>query len=496
MKVAIYVRVSTDEQAEEGYSIAAQRDRLLAFCMSQGWEVVGTYIDDGVSAKDLERPELKRLLNDMESALFDVVLVYRLDRLTRSVIDLYTLLQRFERHNVKFKSATEVYDTTTAMGRLFITLVAALAQWERENLGERVRFGMEQMVREGKRPGGPVPFGYAPDGITVIEEEKEICRELRRLYMVERLGFRSIAVNLNQRGMLKRGEEWAAQTVWYVLDNPFYAGKIRWGERNKKGTYTSRKKEDHVNCIYQDGQQETIFTWEEYEEHTLRMKRRSFNGYTKVREYWFAGVLRCAKCGSRMTGRYHQNKRQDGSYRKILSYICANRQQGKGCTMPMFRQELVEHLLMEYLRKIKLDFGKMEDMSAEATVKNDDVKREVEKLRAELRKVEERSKKWQYMFVEDLITADDLRKRKAEDQMQREAIENRITELSNMTEEVNEHKQMMIDLLDMWDVLEDGEKNDIIQTIFADIILDTPLERAHGRKGQFIPSSIVEVKYN
>src|SRR6476659_1229053 len=100
------------------------------------------------------------MISHIEEGFIDVVLVYRLDRLTRSVLDLYKLLDIFEQNNCKFKSATEVYDTTTAMGRLFITLVAALAQWERENLGERVTMGMLQRAREGQWKGGPPAYGY------------------------------------------------------------------------------------------------------------------------------------------------------------------------------------------------------------------------------------------------------------------------------------------------------------------------------------------------
>lgn len=144
MKCIVYVRVSTDEQAKHGFSIAAQIEKLEAYCISQGWELVDKYIDEGYSAKDLQRPAFEKMMDTLKQGNIDVLLVYRLDRLTRSVMDLYKILKILDDNNCMFKSATEVYDTTNAMGRLFITLVAAIAQWERENLGERVRLGMEK----------------------------------------------------------------------------------------------------------------------------------------------------------------------------------------------------------------------------------------------------------------------------------------------------------------------------------------------------------------
>lgn len=116
MRVAIYIRVSTEEQVKEGYSISAQKHKLKAFCIAQDWEVAGIYPDEGISAKDMNRPNLQRMLKDIEEGLIDCVLVWRLDRLTRSVSDLYKILEKFEKYNCKFKSATEVFDTTSAMG--------------------------------------------------------------------------------------------------------------------------------------------------------------------------------------------------------------------------------------------------------------------------------------------------------------------------------------------------------------------------------------------
>src|SRR5690606_18703840 len=134
----------------------------------------------------------------------------RLDRLTRSVRDLHKLLDTLDSNGVKFKSATELYDTSTAMGKLFITLVAAIAEWELDNLRGRVRFGMEQLVREGKWHGGPVPFGYSWDGetMTIVEDEAVSLREMRRVYMSGE-GYGATANILNATGYLRNGKNWS-----------------------------------------------------------------------------------------------------------------------------------------------------------------------------------------------------------------------------------------------------------------------------------------------
>lgn len=493
MRAAIYIRVSTEEQANEGFSIEAQKRRLLSYADSQDWEVAEVYIDDGWSAKDLNRPEMKRMMKDVENHLFDVVLVYKLDRMTRSSIDCDQLLKLFEQHSVKFQSCTESFETRTATGRLFIRLVADIAQWERENIAERVRFGMEQMVLEGRRPGGPVPFGYDKDGKTIIPNERNTLRLLRKLYL-EGDGLKAVALKLNNMGLLRRGRKWGTFTVWYALDNPYYAGKIRYGAKKSNGKYASRKKEGVVDLLLQDSDQQLVFTWEEYEEHQAEMKRRAFKGHSKVREYWFTGVLTCGKCGSKMSGRYHQNKRQDGSYKKILSYICTNRQEGKGCTMPMFRQELVEKLIMEHIESITLDNEQLQEIAVSAEM--DDVKDQRILLEQELAKIRERRKKWQRMYADDLIDEDELRSHTADEKNNEQQILKLLAEMPQEPDyEASEPNNLLFRLPDLWDVLDDKEKHDLILDIFDNITLHTPLDRARGRKGKFIPASIESVTY-
>lgn len=503
MKIACYIRVSTEMQVSEGYSLDAQRDRLLNYCKSQdNWEIYDWYIDEGESAKDLKRKDMQRLLLDATKGLFDVVLVYKLDRLTRSVRDLHRLLDTFEKHSVKFRSATEVYDTTTAMGKLFITIVAALAEWERENLAERVRFGMEQLVSEGRWHGGPVPIGYDWDGSTmhVVDDEYTTLRELRRIYMSGD-GFGSTSKKLNATGYTNRGSPWTAQSVWYVLDNPLYAGKIRYGSKKKNGKYATRKKEERVNVIWSETGFPTIFTWEEYEEHTLRMRRRQFYGHSKKREYWFSGVMKCARCGKTMVGRPYTNKRADGTVPEgIVNYICGGRMMRNGCNMPLLRQSVASSLIMEYIRRVApISKGELLEAAKEEEQHARDHRSELDQLRKELKAVTERRKKWQYMFAEDLINESDFRYHKREEDEKERFILDRIEEVKAESIGVSAgFAQMMYDLPDVWDRLDDLDKKEFMQTIFKGIIVECDVENGKtiSAKGKTLPFRIVDVNYN
>ncbi|QOS98153.1 recombinase family protein [Brevibacterium sp. JNUCC-42] len=497
MRVAIYSRVSTDEQAQEGFSIPAQKDKLTAFVHSQDWDIFDYYIDEGVSGKDIDRPELQRLLSDVKNRKIDIVLVYRLDRLTRSVLDLYKLLQEFDKHEVKFKSATEIYDTTTAIGRLFITLVAALAQWERENLGERVRFGMEQMIKEGRRPGGPIPYGYNQDG-ELIPEEATILRRIRQLYLGGE-GYWSIARKLNAEGVLKRNVKWSSFSIYYVLENPYYAGQIRWGGKKTNGKYATRKKEERVECIIHQGDHEAVFSLEEYQECIDYMKKRQFYSQPKSPNYWFSGVLRCGRCGSSMSGKTLKRKSADGSDLIHINYFCAQRQQGQGCDMPMFRQRLVEELIMDHLAQVKIDHKNVKKLAKESTKKKTQLDITKNDLEKQLLKIADRKKKWQYAYVEELITVEELRKRTIEE---RELETQLINELAIINSQVKANVsnsdvlELMIELPDLWNVLGDHDKNKIIRTIFSKVVLNTPVQKVVARKGKPFPALIELVEYN
>lgn len=493
LRVAVYIRVSTDMQVEDGFSIDGQRTRLSSYAESQDWTIYDFYIDDGYSAKDLKRPQMERMMEDMKNRLFDIVLVYKLDRLTRSVGDLHALLKTFDIYDVKFKSATEIFETTTAMGRFFITLVGAMAEWERGTISERVRFGVEQMVVEGRRPGGVLPYGYTKEE-KLIPEEAALIREIRDLYL-SGLGFKSIAMRMNRAGKLRRGRDWTDATVGYTLENPFYAGIIRLGSKTSTGAYVNSNRDDRVKCIYGKGSHEAIFSQDEYDDIKSTIKRRAIGGYSQIGIYWFSGVLRCGRCGAAMFGRMTKRKTKSKGIVRTQYYICSNKHHVRSCDLPTFQQAHVEHLVFEYIKQLQVDMDKLEK-EAKKLIKDDSKqKNDMDNAKRELAKVNERREKWQYMFVEGLIGKQDIRKKMAEEdekeQELREIIAQNQQSLSGMPR-INE----LVDLAEGWEYFDDKEKKDLIYTLFNKIHINTDLKHVKGVKNKFFDAYIQEITFN
>lgn len=281
MTVGIYVRVSTNEQVREGYSIDTQIRLLKMYCETQGWENIKIYSDGGYSAKDTDRPQFQKLKSDIKKKRISVLLVYKLDRMTRSVRDLFDILSFLEEHNCAFKSATEQYDTTTAMGRMFIGLVGLMAQWERENLGERVAITMKQKILIDNEASGAQPFGYKiVDKKRVInEEEKEVVLQMIALF--KSLGsVAGVAKELNRLNIPTRTKRthWSHQTVRQVLRNPALCGTV---------VYDGETAEDAF---------EGIITKDEFLDLSRRIEKQNLIRLKSPTRGLFSGILKCPQC--------------------------------------------------------------------------------------------------------------------------------------------------------------------------------------------------------
>jgi site-specific DNA recombinase len=456
MKVAVYVRVSTEEQAKEGYSISAQKERLTAYCMSQGWEIVNFYVDEGYSAKNMDRPELKRMLKHIQEGIIECVLVYRLDRLTRSVLDLYKLLELFEKHNCKFKSATEVYDTTTAMGRMFITIVAALAQWERENLGERIRMGLQEKARQGKWVPNQAPYGYdlENDKLTINAFEASVVRRIFDMYL-SGMGTVKIAATLNQEGVkTKNNAIWHSFSIRYILRNPLYAGKIRWNFKVNNDQYFEVKTEAVPAII----PEETFIKTQKIIESRKKKHPRAATS-----EYIFSGVARCARCGSPLSGKCNS--------RKVKFYICSNRQNGL-CDMPSFKEEYLEARFLEHLSKIDI----REEAAAQAAIEEtNEQEQKIQKIEKELEAIEKRRKKWQYAWVNEMISDDEFTERMNEERKKEELLKEQLKKLSPVqSNDMHDLDVLSIlsDIRETWKNMNALEKKAYVGFIVKKIVVD------------------------
>lgn len=405
MRAALYIRVSTEDQAREGYSLDAQLERLRAYCSSQGWSVAGVYADDGYSAKDTKRPELQRLLQDVDAGKCDVVLVYKLDRFTRSVRDLHDLLEHLDSRRVGFKSATEVFDTTSAMGRLFITIVAAMAQWERETIGERSRMGQVEMTRQGRWSGGHTPFGYDYDEqaqtLVVNESQALIVREIFRRY-ADGHGTRRILAWLNDPNdpKLAPRERWTLHGLKYLLTNPLYAGYVRFGYRKPSG---KRNKD----FIVAPGNHDPIISedlWQRVQD--MRKRRSKQPGRTGTGEHVFTGFLRCGLCGAAMTGRtvYRTNKASSPPRRY---YECVTRVHSGLCKMPFVPSERLERaVLSEIQAHFRVVREQVEAEAKRGVPERRDVQRQRAAIEQEMSRLSARRQRFLDAFGDGKIPAD------------------------------------------------------------------------------------------
>src|SRR6267142_232247 len=245
LRCAVYTRKSSEHGLEQDFnSLDAQREAGEAYIKSQsheGWKLIRTpYADGGLSGATMERPALQRLLADIEARLIDVVVVYKVDRLTRSLADFAKLIESFEAHGVSFVSVTQQFNTTTSMGRLTLNVLLSFAQFEREVAGERIRDKFAASKRKGLWVGGTLPLGYEmKDGkIAIIEEEAELVRSIFRRYLelgsvnglLRDLRDRNIRTKTRQlsTGATRGGIPFGRGALYYVLSNHFYLGEVKY----------------------------------------------------------------------------------------------------------------------------------------------------------------------------------------------------------------------------------------------------------------------------
>jgi site-specific DNA recombinase len=464
MRAVDYGRVSTDEQAKEGYSIDSQKDYNLKFIESQDWDLVDSYVDDGYSAKNLKRPDMQRLINDAKARKFDVVVFYKLDRLVRSVSDLDKLLQIFDANNIGIRSVTEPFDTTTAIGRFLITLVAAIAQWERETISERVVVNMTKKATLGERNGGKAPFGYKlVDGkLAIKEDEAMLIKEIFRLYLAGK-GVRAIVLFLQQFGVKKD-----IRTIARWIENPVYAGKLRWANNSKMESIIS----DEIT-------HPAIIDGETFEKAQLLRNQRTTEGKKATSPYHFSGVLRCARCGGALSGFY---KKERGT----KHYTCISKKNYHTCDLPAFTEKaLTERFLDEISADDPERFLQLSQSFSTDQKENKDQAKLMKDIERELAAIKTRKKNWLLALGNGVMTQEEYKSMTAEDTKKEEMLKEKLSEISQ--EIVILDRESILSMLKhipyLWDTANDNEKKSFINELFESITVDVPSSyyRAPGK---------------
>ena len=356
VRCAVYTRKSTEEGLEQEFnSLDAQREAGEAFVASQrheGWHALpDRYDDGGFTGGNTDRPALRRLLADVEAGRIDCVVVYKVDRLSRSLLDFTRLMEAFDKHRVSFVSVTQQFNTATSMGRLVLNVLLSFAQFEREIIAERTRDKMAAMRRKGKWAGGVPPLGYDVDGaagrLVVNSDEAATVRAIFALYrehgallpVVEELGERGWANKKvrTKKGTDRGGRPFDRTSLYRLLTNVAYAGRV------------AHKGEVHP------GEHPAIVAPDVFAEVQAHLRRNGRTGGAVARNRFGAllkGLLRCSACNSAMSPSHTVKGGKRYRY-----YVCSSSQKHgrRTCPAPSVPGGPVEQFVVDRLRCVGRD---------------------------------------------------------------------------------------------------------------------------------------------
>lgn len=337
LNCAIYTRKSSEEGLEQGFnSLDSQREYCESFIKSQhaeGWRVIPECYDDGgFSGGNTERPGLKKLMADVEAGKIDVIVVYKIDRLSRSILDFSQMLQKFEEKGILFSAVTQRISTTDAAGRMMVNIIMSFAQYEREIASERIRDKYAAAKRKGKYCGGRPILGYdvneARDKLIVNKEESELVNHIFKRY-AQIKSAKKVAQELHEQGSRTKiwntkkgkqlgGDEWNQPQIYRVLNNRTYLGQVA-----------------HKENIYK-GEHDAIITQEMWDKAHAVLEANNADKSAAPRlkvSSPLRGVIRCGHCDSAM-GTTFTNKYKD---RRYVYYICSKDSKRPYSTCPVQR---------------------------------------------------------------------------------------------------------------------------------------------------------------
>ena len=430
--VAIYSRVSTIEQAEEGYSIDEQERLLIEWCKKMDYEVYKCYADRGISGKDIKsRPALKELLSDAEEKKFQMVISWKINRISRKLEDVLKIVNLLENNNISFKSYSEPFETNTPAGKMQFQMMALIGEFERGTIAQNVKMGMCAKARAGEWCGGRV-LGYdlvqmekqpgakrTKTKLVINEKEAEAVRFIFNEYGNGK-GYKAITNQLNKIGYkTKLGNNFSVGSIREILTNPVYIGKVRYNVRQNWSE--KRRRNINANPIITDGIHEPIIEeglWDKVQAIMESKKGKPSRIYDG--EYPLTGILRCPKCGAGMVISRTTNKLADGTQKRI-AYYCCGAWKNKGtsvCNSNTIRvdkaNEYVFNKISELLSNEKMVKSIVNNINKERHKKINPAKKELERIDKELEKIDRKKTKLFEAYEEELISKEEFKERKDE----------------------------------------------------------------------------------
>ena len=416
-RVFLYVRVSTQEQAKEGYSIDEQINRLRDYCKAMEWTIVKVYTDAGYSGSNTDRPALQSMIDDIKAKKGDSVVVYKLDRLSRSQKDTLELIEDcFLANNVGFISMTENFDTSTPFGRAMIGILSVFAQLEREQIKERVSMGREGRAKDGKFHGGgyePIGYDYVDGELKVNEFEAMQIREIHRLYQ-EGKGFHTIERIFAERGYSQKFGKWQIKRIKRCMLNDLYIGNIHFNDQVYKGTH------------------DPIVDEQTYHKSVALYQSRDYSKYKHHgRNTCLGGLLYCGHCHARYSVATYKVDGKTYRYYSCYSRRKTNRNMvtDPTCMNKNWKLDDLDQIVFDEIRKLAIDPSYVH-MIRQKNCSDDDLSKEIV-IKKEIAKIDYQKSRFMDLYGLGEFTLDEVQRKVAPLNDQKKKLENELSSLAS-----------------------------------------------------------------
>ena len=415
--VGLYPRVSTEDQSRYGHSLDEQEECLKKLCDFKGYEIYKIYREEGVSAKSMNRPKFQEMIEDMKNGKINKIIVYKLDRLTRSIQDLESICKMIEEYDCSLESVSEEINTDTATGKFFIRMTTILAQLEIERTSERTKFGLTGAAKKGHF-SGKAPIGYRKINkeLVIDDVESEFVKDIFKSY-INGLSVCAISKQLNNKNALNR--YWRTTTIDRMLSNYIYAGD-----------YQHRKRIKDEETILLEDVCPAIINKEDFK-LVQRQKEKNLKNYTRKHTYVYMQKIVCSKCNKIMGGSSTTSKNKPTQ----IYYKC-------NCCNTRINEKKIEESLMLFLNDM-LDYYLLIDNNYKSFF-NEDITVEIERYNKILKELNIKLKRIKNAYIDGAIELDEFKDEEISIKRQIDETKVKLNNLNSTKKNINNKEELKL----------------------------------------------------